>query len=240
MNWILVTLRLYRSVLTRAVTLTGRNWPVCASIFIYWALMTGAEIGLAAFGLLYGPMGLVGGLLLSLLRAACCGSFLYLVEMMVRTTRVTLDDFKRSFTAYLNEVIGVMFILWMIAVVVQPLAMSVEQGEVYLLCLNLLLLVFLNAVPELIYVGHATSLGLLSESYTFIGNNWIEWFPPTLVAVAVIYAIAQVPVFGLLALLQEAVVYLLIYFTMVLRGLLFIELYESSARSRAFRYRAGS
>lgn len=240
MNWILVTLRLYRQVFTRAATLTGRNWPVFGSIFVYWILMTGAELILGSLGFLYGPTGMLGGLLLNVLRAACFGSFLYLVEMMVRTTRVSLDDFRRSFTVYLNEVIGVMFVLWVIFALTGPLLMQVEQGWLYLACLNLLLLVFLNAVPELIYIGHATSLGLLSESYSFIGTNWIEWFPPTLLALGLIWMVLQVPIFGPLGILQDAVVYLLLYFTMVLRGLLFIELYETSARSRAFRYRAGS
>lgn len=240
MNWIFVTLRLYRQVFTRATTLTVRNWPVFGSIFIYWALMTAAELVLGNLGLLYGPTGMLGGLLLNLLRAACFGSFLYLVEMMVRTTRVSLEDFRRSFTAYLNEVISVMFILWIIFAVAGPLAMSVEQGWLYLACLNLLLLVFLNAVPELIYIGHATSLGLLSESYSFIGANWIEWFPPTLLALALVYGVLQLPIYGVLGIAQDALVYLLVYFTMVMRGLLFIELYETSARSRAFRYRAGS
>jgi hypothetical protein len=99
--------------------------------------------------------------------------------------------------------------------------------------------VFFNAVPELIYLGHHSSLALLAESYSFISANWVEWFPATLVASAVVYAFTMLPFGGLAAIVQHAIIGLLVYFTMVMRGLLFIQLAGSSRRSRAFRHRAG-
>ena len=66
------------------------------------------------------------------------------------------------------------------------------------LFIHLVLLIFLNAVPELIYLGHHGGLNLLSESYRFIGENWIEWFPPNmlliLAAVGIVFSIVSIAV----------------------------------------------
>ena len=239
MEWLQVHAKLYGDVVVRALQLTARNWPVFGSIFVYWALLTGAAFALAALGILRGPLALVGGIALNVLRAACFASFLYLVEMMVRTGRVSLDDFRRSFGVYLWDVIGVMFVFWIIFTVASPLLASMPQGWAYLGLLQLILFILFNAIPELIYLGHFSSLALLGESYKFISTNWIEWFPATLLAGAILYLALRVPGLAAIPFLQDAVVYLLLYFAMVLRGLLFLELYESSYRSRVFRYRAG-
>lgn len=232
MQWFAVTLELYRTAFARAGQLTLRNWPVFATLFVYSIVMTGA-------GVLAAQLGLVGGLLLGLVWAACVGSFLYLVEMMVRTTRVTLQDFRRSFGVYLWDVVGVMFILWIFFRIVSPILITTAQGPALLLGIYLAVLVFFNAVPELIYLGHCSSLDLLRESYTFIGENWIEWFPASIAAAAAVYAVNAVPVTGLLAWVQTALTALLVYFSMVMRGLLFLELHGTTRRSRAFRHRVG-
>lgn len=240
MEWLNITAALYRDALVRAARLTAANWPVLGSIFVYWALLTGATMVLGVLGVFQGPLALVGGLALNVLRAACFASFLYLVEMMVRTSRVTLDDFRRSFGVYLGDVIGVMFVFWIISMLTTPLLAGIPQGWLYLALLQIVLFIVFNAVPELICLGHHSSLALLSESYQFIVANWIEWFPATLFAAALMYGLLSLPGIAAVPFLQDALLYLLLYFAMVLRGLLFLELYNSSYRSRVFRHRAGS
>ena len=97
--------------------------------------------------------------------------------------------------------------------------------------------IFFNAVPELIYLGHHSSLDLLGESYSFITENWIEWFPPTLAAAFILSEILALPAYGWLSFVKLGVAALFVYFTMVLRGLLFLELSTSTRRSRAYRER---
>jgi hypothetical protein len=230
-EWLLVTLQIYRKVFARAATLAVKNWPVLGSVFVYSA------IWLVAAPLCWG-FGIAGGLVLSLIRAACLGSFLYLVEMIVRTSRVTLDDFRRSFVPYLWDVVGIMFLFWVFTLL-SPAIMQLPQGEVVVLFVYLAIFVLFNAVPELIYMGHYSAAALLSESYQFIMENWIEWFPATLLAAGVMALVGSLPVRGPAAYAQEAVLALLLYFTMVMRGLLFIELHGSTHRGRAFKYRMG-
>lgn len=232
MNWLAATLALYRRTFVRGAELTLRNWPVLGSVFVYTVVMAMA----ATFAPL---LGIIGGFLLSLVWAACVGSFLYLVEMMVRTSRVTFDDFRRSAGAYLWDVVGVTFILWLVFRLLAPALATIPQGPPLLIGLNIVIAVFFNAVPELIYLGRYTSLQLLGESYSFIGENWIEWFPATLALALMVLLVAAAPVDGVLVWVKLALVALLVAYAMVVRGLLFLELHGSSRRARAFRARMG-
>ncbi|MCK6554967.1 hypothetical protein L6Q96_10365 [Candidatus Binatia bacterium] len=233
MEFVLVTLDLYRRVFTRAAELAGRNWAVLGSVFVY-AIVSLVATDLAAF------MGPLAGIFSMLVWAACASSFLYLVEMIVRTSRANFDDFRRSFGAYLWDVVGVAFILWLFFRLAAPAILQMPQGLLILVCVQLMLFVLLNAVPELIYLGHHSSLGLLKESYAFIATNWVEWFPANFAAAALLLIVAAVfPAAGPLAYAKAAVLGLLVYFVMVMRGLLFIELCDSTYRSRRFKYRAG-
>jgi hypothetical protein len=129
-------------------------------------------------------------------------------------------------------------VLWMLRTILSLALLTNPQALLISAIVQLFVFVFFNAVPELIYIGHHSALDLLSESYKFISENWIEWFPPTLVAGVILYLLMSVPGEGLAALGRRALAALFVYFTMVLRGLLFEELEGSTRRSRAFRFRS--
>jgi hypothetical protein len=223
---------MYGRAFRRAGTLTLRNWPVAGTTFAYSFALAGAAT-------IASQLGLIGGFLMSLVWAACVSSFLYMVEMMLRTSTVSLADFRRSFGVYLWDVVGVTFVVWVVFALATPALRTIPQGPGLILGLNLVILVLFNAVPELIYLGHHSSLALLSESYRFIADNWIEWFPAILVMGLPLLAILELPLPGILAIARPVLLALWVYFMMVARGLLFLELHGSSRRARAFRHRAG-
>ena len=232
MEWLLVTFAIYRRVFARAAVLAARNWPVMATVFVYSTIL-GVTAKVA------GQLGMAGGFIISLVWAACVGSFLYLVEMIVRTSKVTMDDFRNSFGAYLWDVVGISFLSWIFFSIATPALLQLPQGFLILLCVQLAVFVLFNAVPELIYLGHHSSFALLAESYAFVSANWIEWFPANIAAAILLYALDGLPLDGPAALVQSALLGLLIYFLMVMRGLLFIELFDSTHRSRLFKYKMG-
>lgn len=229
-----VTLDIYRRAFARGGALAVRNWPVLLSVFAYAGILFLGGY-LAAF------LGLVGGFLMSLLFAACASSFLYLVEMIVRTNRVTWEDFTRSFGVYLWDVVGVSFALWLFWFVATPFLHQLPQGHVAVLAIQLVLVVLFNAVPELIYLGHSGLVDLLARSYQFIAANWIEWYPPNLLLIAGMNLLWVMPLGeGVpLLLLRVALVSLFVYFAMVVRGFLFIELDGTTRRARLFRHKMG-
>ena len=234
METLKITLSIYAAVLARSADLTLRNWPVFATAFIYLAILD-FTMPLAA------ALGLLGGFVAGLVQAACLASFLYLVEQIVRSSKVTLDDFRRSFGVYLWDVVGVLFVFWIFQMLCVPVLLQTPNGLAILLSIELVGFVLFNAVPELIYFGHHSALELLAESAGFVSENWIEWFPPNLLAAATFALLVDVPmpanVIG--SLLHSAVLALFVYFVMVMRGLLFERLYGSSRRSRLFRWRSG-
>ena len=229
-----VTLDIYRRAFARGGALAVRNWPVLLSVFAYAGILFLGGY-LAAF------LGMVGGFLMSLLFAACASSFLYLVEMIVRTNRVTWEDFTRSFGAYLWDVVGVSFALWLFWFVATPFLHQLPQGHVAVLAIQLVLVVLFNAVPELIYLGHSGLVDLLARSYQFIAANWIEWFPPNLLLIAGMELLWRMPLGegAPFLLLRVALVSLFLYFAMVVRGFLFIELDGTTRRARLFRHKMG-
>jgi hypothetical protein len=230
---LVVTLDIYRRAFTRGAVLAAKNWPVLGTIFVY-----GAITAVGAYAAMF--LGIAGGFVLSLLTSVCVGSFLYLVEQIVHTNRVTWEDFRRSFGMYLWDVVGVSFALWIFWQLVTPLLQQAPQGAVIILCIELLILVLFNAVPELIYLGHHPLLQLLSRSYQFVASNWIEWFPPNLLLIAAFVALWAYDATSMAErVVQTVVSALFLYFAMVVRGLLFIELDGSTRRSRIFRHKMG-
>ena len=236
MTWLPTTLAMYRRAFQRAATLTLRNWPVAGTTFAYSLALAAAAIVGSSLGI-FGSF--VGGFLMSLVWAACVSSFLSMVEMMLRTGSVSWADFRRSFGVYLWDVVGVTFILWVVFAVATPALRTIPQGPGIILGMNLVILVLFNAVPELIYLGHHSSLELLTESYRFIADNWIEWFPAVIAMAVPLVVLATLDLSGALSLARTALLALWVYFMMVARGLLFLELHGSTRRARDFRHRAG-
>ena len=232
MAWLTTTLTMYGRAFRRAGALTLRNWPVAGTTFVY-------SLALTATLIVASQLGIVGGFLVSLVWAACVSSFLFLVEMILNTRSVSWADFRRSFGVYLWDVVGVTFIVWVVFAVATPALRTLPQGPGLILGMNLVIVVVFNAVPELIYLGHHSSLELLTESYRFIADNWIEWFPATIVMAVPLVLLSEAELTGALALARMAMIALWVYFMMVARGLLFLELHGSSRRARAFRHRAG-
>ena len=232
MTWLTTTLAMYGRAFRRAGVLTIRNWPVAGTTFAYSLALAAATVAAA-------NLGLVGGFLMSLVWAACVSSFLYMVEMIVRTGSVSWGDFRKSFGVYLWDVVGVTFVVWIVFAVVTPALGTLPQGPGLILGMNLVVVVLFNAVPELIYLGHHSALELLTESYRFIADNWIEWFPATILMGVPLFFLAGAQVPGVLAFVATALLALWVYFMMVARGLLFLELHGSTRRARAFRHRAG-
>ncbi|MGH7857870.1 MAG: hypothetical protein ACREQY_11120, partial [Candidatus Binatia bacterium] len=104
--------------------------------------------------------------------------------------------------------------------------------------IELIAFVLFNAVPELIYLGHHSLFELLRESYGFVTENWIEWFPLNLLLAGGFVLLLSVDLPGLLDVVRLGVLSLLLYYGMVVRGLLFLELYGTTRRGRAFRHRS--
>jgi hypothetical protein len=226
-GWLRDTLALYARVFSRGAALALRNWPVALVVVAYGVLL-GVVRALTA------PLGIVGGLLLYLVTVACASSWLSLVAEVLRVGRVRLQDVPAGFTAYLGDLLTVFFLFWGLSLIASLVLAPFPYLQIVF---GLATLVFFNAVPELVYLGRHAPTALLVESYRFIGENWIEWFPANLALAACVLGARTLPD-GPYGLVVEAATGLAFYFAMIVRGLLFQELAGSTRRAREFRRRA--
>lgn len=240
MESIQATLWIYRTSLSRSIELLAANRAI-----IFAPLAYGAILAIAA--VIFSFLGFVGRIIVTVVAAACASSGLYLIENVVRGGKIVLNDFVKGFSVYLWEILTIGFILWLPLTLLSRVAHSVPEGPLVVSVVQLLLYIILNPVPELIYQSRVSGIALLSASYEFIVENWLEWLLPNLLIVAAAYWVKE----GLMGLVVYLPFYLwsflipfafglFLIFLMIFRGFLFSELSGTTRRSRAYRYRARS
>jgi len=238
MQIIQATLWIYAVALRRSLECVSRNWVASLAPLVY-------GLGLSLIGTLVAPLGLIGGLIYSLARAACISSGLFLIKNMVSSGRTDIQDFVNGFTAYLWEVVAIGFILWIPLWALWTALASAPNGALIYFLVQLGLYILLNAVPELIYQSRTSGLELIGASYNFIVENWIEWLTPNLILFALGYFLLdfvgslfdRLP--GFVQLFLDAFILgLCLTYFMTFRGFLFAELYGTTRRSRIYRYAA--
>ncbi len=235
------------------------GWPAALAVLLYAAVMLAAALFL-------GPLGLVGGFIIGFIEAACISNYLHLLSVVVAGSKLDWSDLKAGFLALLWDVIGVLFVLWIASYAVGFLREAAgDHGEAVTAGYGLLVAIFLNPVPELIYqrrsAGRTTDLLLMSAR--FVQEHWVEWFIPNLLFGAALLALVvgvrgldaktlMVTLPGLFSLQgayrlapslllqpgavwQAPLVLALSHYAMVFRGVLFKEIQGGSWRARAFR-----
>lgn len=252
--------RLYGDAAALAARRAVRAWPVAFSLVLY-AIIVMVTASLIA------PLGRLGGFVLGLVLAACFSSYIHLISLAVKPSRIGLADLRASFGARFWDVISVFFAFWIIdfalTAVVAPAAGP--NGDIVIALAGLAMAVLFNPVPELLYQGETRSFQLLFESGRFISKHGLEWLLPNVLLAVLFMAplgllhgpAGQIVLnvanilsprndgMGVLALFQRAPIYLQIpmllcvHWLMMFRGILFAELTSGSARQRARRGSGG-
>lgn len=177
-------LKLYARLAGKAIRLALRGWPAAVVLPLYATLLQIA-------GGLVASLGMLGGFLLAFVVAFLASSYLHLVALAVAGRKIGLGDFRDSFLAYFGDVISVMFATWIIQLVVSVLTRDAgDRGRIIFVLVDLTMVVFLNPIPEMIYLGggRTRSFGLLMEAGRFITAHWPEWLAPSVVMAAVLLA----------------------------------------------------
>ena len=224
MSWITDLLGVYSGVLRRAVELTLKHWWLGLVAILYQVL----AIAIVAF---FGAFGWLGGIFVAIGWSGLASSWMVLVGHVVRNGRVTLADVPESFAVHLFDV-------WLFFFFYGFATRAAEQAFVDLpyaaIVFQLTCFVFLNAVPEPIYLGGASGLAIFVEIYRFMSTYWVEWLPLTGALFVLVLIALGVP-FTPLALALSGLAFALMS---IARGLLFLELTTSSRRAREFARRA--
>jgi hypothetical protein len=246
------TLQMYRQAATETWQKITRNWWVGLLPLLYVAILSLAMAFMP-------PLGILGGFLLGLLYAFCISSYLYFLEGVINGERMRPQELLESWRPYFGPAITILFLLFPVQLTLsltQPQLLESESGIPFII--QLLVLVILNAVPEIIYIARQEGLSLLQESIDFLRENWIEWFLPLVVftlfclvsplpyvvtplhvgslAIPVLLSVAML-MGSIDGVVQSVLSAMLLFVLMTFRGLLFRALFGSSRRQRLFRSR---
>ncbi|MBM4256924.1 MAG: hypothetical protein FJ147_13635 [Deltaproteobacteria bacterium] len=253
MDWgalISSTLQMYRQAATETWQKITRNWWVAFLPLLYGVilLITGSFVF---------RLGMLGGLIFGFTSAMCTSSYLFFLAGVVNGQRMVLSELTESWRPYLSPVITVLFFLFLVRLTLSYALPPVEASQDITFIVTVILLIILNPIPEVIYLGRSDGFGLLQESVDFLRENWIEWFLPlvllTILSLGFPSAFVSplqvgqlgfpfMSVMGLLGgsldnLFWNVLGMLLLFALMVFRGLLFRSLFGSSRRQRIFRSR---
>lgn len=246
-------LKIYADVAVLAARRAARSWLAAVSIPVYvLAIMLAAQ--------LVAPLGMIGGIIIGFVAAACLGAYLSLLASAVAGTQIRLADLKKGLRA-LWDVMSVGFALWIISLLVKVVVGAAgDKGPAVAGVFSLAVAIFLNVVPELIYSSRNRSFALLKESATWIMANPFAWFPPNLLFAfaflwsvgalsfsspgALLVNLAALGSGGFLSLIvasplwKAPLLIVFLHYVMVFRGLLFQELSTGSRRMREFQRRS--
>src|SRR5881628_3891589 len=209
-GWLRDTAGLYARVFRRGAGLALRNWWVGLVVIVY-------DVLLGIVAVVTAPLGVVGALLTYLALVACFSSWLALVAQVIQTGRIRLEEVPTSFATYFGDLLNVGFVFWGLQLIWTYVLAPFPFLQIVF---GLAVFVFLNAVPELVYLGRHAAAEVLVESYRFIGENWVEWFPANLFLVGCVLIVFVLPE-GPLGIVFAAAMALVLYFGMIVRGLLF-------------------
>lgn len=247
---IVITLRIYLNSFWFALRQTMKSW----NIVLLQAILL---IPLAFLPFLLRP---IGGFAASLIMGFALA---YYLSIYLALLRHGLDDEKVDKSSLLNEAgvhfssaISVLFLFFVIRMTADLLGNHFIRTAI-----DILMAVFLNPIPEIIYQRGGSISDILRDSFEFVRDNGLEWFIPMLIPFFLIYGFSSATLFAALsinpiyslemllfslsqALFNPVFIFLLIvilyilFFVMLFRGHMYKNLL-SGRRQRLYREKMG-
>ncbi|MDY0236777.1 MAG: hypothetical protein RBR71_12190 [Gudongella sp.] len=229
-----------REVVLKTKNTIINNWQILLIGFVY------TVIGILAYVLmgilLSGPIGILGGIVTAIVESAIISSYLFVLQNVLSYGRFRIRDIKNGFTYYLWKIYGVIFLIFIFNLILSFLSNIIGSGIIWLrLVIYIGALIFLNPLPETIYLKSLDSWESVQYSLEFIKENWFNWLIPNFVF-AVLLLSLSFESFGLNmflfqmrgGVLNYSLTAILISVIMIYRGHLYKILMGSTARKRQF------
>ena len=226
-----------------------RSWPIIFTAVIYMFINVLA-INLINL-LLRGVLSIIAGFIFAIISSSLISNYLYLLYNAITYNRITFQNFKDGFTQYLWKVYGIFFIAWIGSYALSILLdLTGSAGIMLYSLIRLLVLVFLNPLPETIYQKYYSSVDSIKYAFDFIKENWLNWFVPNIILFGIIYLVTgrlvedmfttylvldfRLDMLGIIMFLLGQSIF---SFTMIYRGHLFSLLSTSTRRKRMYMNR---
>jgi hypothetical protein len=249
------TLGIYKSALFDA----ARGFVASAKHLLYHLLLIILIAATIPIANLFGS--LAGGFLLGFVLAYIVSCYLVTVRAAIDKNNLAVREMFEDGWALFSPVIGVLFAFFIIGYLGKFL-FGGPQAYWILACINLLIAVFFNPIPEILMLRPGFVMSMAQESIEFILENFVEWFLPTILLIlplvlvspslsieVVIQVFTNNPLYALEAFIFvasgfaftiSAAIYLvpillIIYFVSLFRLALYRSLSTSSRRKRIYQ-----
>lgn len=170
----------------KALKSIKKNWLIIFTGLLYTTL------NLAVFWLitifLRGPLYILSGILIAIVTSSLISNYLYLLFNIINYNRMTLQDFKQGFTYFIWKIYGVLFIGYLANLLLSFIyPMIGDFSSALSLIISISIVIFLNPLPETIYLKHYESLENIIYSFEFIQANWLNWLLPNAILTIVLF-----------------------------------------------------
>lgn len=168
-----------KSTVKKSIKSFKKNWPIVFTGLIYTILNMIILVLLSTFfrGILY----ILASFIMAIVSASLISNYLYLLFNIINHDRITIDDFKDGFKAFLRKVYGVFFIAWIGSYFLSALFNLLGDNAMYLSrIISILILIALNPLPETIYQKYYSSFESIAYAFEFMKENWLNWILPNI------------------------------------------------------------
>lgn len=177
MRLLTATVRIYVDAAREAGKALPRSAWAFVTLLLCFPLLT-------LTSLLVAPLGILGGLVITLLNAACAGTYLAMLHDALTVRRsLGVSALRTNLGAYTWDIVNVLFPLWIVDLVLGLLGVPWVVTLVFAIAVFL----FLNPVPEMIGRSRSGGLDLLRDAGKFMMDRGPEWLAPQLAALALLW-----------------------------------------------------
>lgn len=167
----------------KALVSTIKNWSIIFTGLFYSVITIILSMSLRYFGIL-------GGIVSIVVTSALISNYLYLLDTILKRGYFNFQDFKDGFTPYLSKIWSILFIGYVAKLILDFIAPTlttfIAPGALGIIITFLTFMLF-NPIPEITYQKHYGPGETIMYSVNFVRDNWVEWFIPNIVLLAVFY-----------------------------------------------------
>lgn len=231
-------------VLKKSSTSLKDNWVIIFTGMVY--VLINLVAMLLVFTLFNGILSIFAGIAVAILSASLISNYFYLLFNVINYNRITLQDFKDGFKYFLRKIYTVLFFAWIGSYLLNIIQGTLGFNPIVLnIIINVSIFVFLNALPETLYLKVLDPMDSIMYAVDFIRENAINWLIPNMLFYLALYLITgkiMLNIFtihtgsmlGLAGIIRYLIGQILFSFVMIYRGHLFKLLSTSTRRKRMF------
>ncbi|NLW22659.1 MAG: hypothetical protein GXY88_05330 [Tissierellia bacterium] len=179
-----------KSVVKKSIKSFTKNWMIIFSGLVY--LFLNIVIILIVNTLFRGVLSIIAGLIMAIASSSLISNYLYLLFNVINYDRITIENFKEGFKYFLWKVYGIFFIAWIGRYILSTLLQMVgSNGSGLNLIISIAVLIFLNPLPETVYLKYYSPFESIKYSIDFMKENWVNWLLPNIVFHLILYLITN-------------------------------------------------